>query len=98
MPILSKEAVLLFPKDNWWWFAINTNVTYIQTPHQFFKFCKKKAYIFIIIPRLEIPNCVLLGKEEEVKIKGKGGKWPVELIDFKDVMDLSKVAILPYYY
>ena len=32
MPTLSEEAVLLFPKDNRWWFAINTNVAYIQTP------------------------------------------------------------------
>ena len=52
----------------------------------------------MIMPRPEIPDCVLPGEEEEAKTKGKGGEWPVELMDFKDVMDLSKAAILPHHH
>jgi len=50
------------------------------------------------MPQPKIPNCVLLREKKEAKIKGKGGEWPIKLINFKDVINLSKATILPYYY
>jgi len=50
----------------------------------------------MIVPRLEIPDCLLLDEEEE-NPKGKGGEIPVEFRDFEDVFDFIRVAVLPYY-
>jgi len=33
-----------------------------------------------------------------VKTKRKGGEWLIKLIDFKNIIDLFKATILPYYY
>jgi len=60
------------------------------------KICKKEAYAFIIVPRPEILDYLLLDEEEE-NPKGKGGEIPIELRDFKDVFDLIRVAVLPHY-
>jgi len=96
MPTLSEEAILLFPRENRWWFAINLGAIHIQKPRRFLKICKKEAYAFMIVPRPEIPDC-LLPDEEEENPKGKGGEIPVELRDFEDVFDLTRVAVLPHY-
>jgi len=60
------------------------------------KICKKEVYTFIIIPRLEILDCLLLDEEEE-NPKGKGGEILIKLRDFEDVFNLIRVATLPYY-
>jgi len=60
------------------------------------KIYKKEAHAFIIIPRPEIPDC-LLPDEKEENPKGKGGEIPVEFRDFKDVFDLTRAAALPHH-
>jgi len=96
MLTLSEEAILLFLRENRWWFAINLGAIYIQKLRRFLKICKKEAYAFMIVPRLEIPDC-LLPDEEEENPKGKGGEIPVELRDFEDVFDFIRAAALPHH-
>jgi len=43
--------------------------------------------MFIIIPRLEIPDYLLLDEEEE-NFKGKKGEIFIKFRDFKDVFNL----------
>ena len=52
--------------------------------------------MFIIIPRLEIPDYLLLDEEEE-NFKGKKGEIFIKFRDFKDVFNLIQVVVLPYY-
>jgi len=96
MPTLSEEAVLLFPRENRWWFAITSKAIHIQKPRKFLKACKNEPHAFMIIPRPDVPDCLLPGEEEE-KPKGEENDLPEEIGEFADVMDLTKAAMLPHH-
>ena len=50
----------------------------------------------MLIARPDIPDYILLSEEEE-KRPGKGKEILVELRNFGDIIDLTKVAMLLYY-
>jgi len=94
MPALSQLGILLFPQTQSWWFVQETDVVKLTNPKKFLKQCRREARVFAVLIHPNAPTA-LFPDEEEAKTPRKTDEIPPELMEFKDVMDISNSDILP---
>jgi hypothetical protein len=93
-PTLNALSILLFPRDDKWWFMPQTDRVQLESPRKFKKTCRREARVFSLQIHPDVPN-VLFPDEEEEKPQRKEIEIPDELSDFSDVMDPSNADVLP---
>lgn len=97
MPTLSDEAILLFPRENRWWFAITAASNRTEKPRKFLKSCRGEPRMYMILPHPGVPDCPLPGEMEEKPPLNTKELIPIEIHDFEDVFDIQKAAVLAHH-